>query len=626
MSITPTVLIAGSGLLNNQALDINPGYRSDITSVADASDTNIFHALHKFSQLWPSIASNYQASITNLIKNHPVLLHGTDTGLSSDLSVFSMLGNVRSAQLNFSPSSIPNFSRRVNYMLQQFAPLVHTAEASYAGIHYFKDMSWDDISLDAKTHEDLANNGILRVLLTGNDDQIDNIKLIRQQLRPGETLNDIAGRRLALLSKALRNLGTLFDPADLANMGKAQTLIENMYSLGLSRLGDLNQLVLELEVSDLSLVRDMYLKELLAKITGKAVSEIIERTGVKLPNPTSVKTLADLLDPKNLFTADVINELPASTLVGLAGALDKIGGRYETLADVANMLDTVEIPDLTLLSDQPTPLPQSDIDLYLTKFGTGTGLHNNPTLTDFFWWLTGQGEFKQLVHTLENLRSACISSPNQVWFRISQYVQSPVDWEILAVFTMMVADPNIMYWVEQADKAYTKLLAQYQTTVELYSLHTSGTFINFATSGLEDDSDISLSATINNLHTYGVDHSGLGFREFFLGLVSSTRSGEALKSAIQEGRVHYAQTRQGIRPIGVADVDGLRKERASAELDQAIVDLKSIHAKYEAIINRTNANDDIKQHIIDSRRDAINRVKSLGVVAGTNTNPYREIY
>ena len=287
MSITPTVLIAGSGLLNNQALSIDTDYRSDTTVAAYNSNVYIMPFLARINSTWSTLPTSYKDRVLELFGDYPFILQGalTNPG-TADYQTYNILYNVNLAQSYVSNvlSSITNKSRRINYMFNQVAPLVYGAEETYAAIGHYKGKSWDDISLDAKDHSDLATNGILRVLLTGSDDQIDNIKLLRQQLRDGETLNDVAGRRLALLSKALRNLGTLYDPDDLANMGKAKTLIENMYSLGLSRVGNLNQLILDLEISSLDDIRDQYLAQVLTKITGKALADIIDRTGVVLAN------------------------------------------------------------------------------------------------------------------------------------------------------------------------------------------------------------------------------------------------------------------------------------------------------------------------------------------------------
>jgi len=629
MSITPTVLIAGSGLLNNQALSIDTDYVSDTSVAGQVSNMHLIPFLASINATWSGIAQSYKDRVIELFGDYPFIMQSalTNPG-NSDYQAYNILYNVKTAQTSFNAAfgSSANRARRINYMFNQVAPLVYGAEETYAAISHYKNKSWDDVSLDARDHSDLATNGILRVLLTGSDDQIDNIKLVRQQLREGETLNDVAGRRLALLSKALRNLGTLYDPEDLANMGKAKTLIENMYSLGLSRVGNLNQLILELEISSLDDIRDQYLAQVLTKITGKALADVIDRTGVVLANPSAVKTLADLLIPENLFGAKTLAELPNRTLTGLAEVLDKINGRYQTMADVADMLDTVEIPDLSALVDEAQPVPQADIDLFLAKYGSGTGLHGNPTMGDFFWWLTGQSDFKNLMRKMRNLNDAAYANTT-LRINIHNYFLYPSQPpRFIAVIEELATDRDVLYWARECGKVYEKLVTQWLATKQLYALHFGTTITSYSSQTTVDGNDTGLSATISNLHNFGVDSADLGFKGFWEGLANTSRYGEAVKASLSEGRVLQQQAAQGRPAIGVAELSKLRRDSAKVELQSAIASLKTAHSEYEAVMKNAGIDPKIKADIINNRKQAIERVKQLGLVAGEKVNPYREIY
>lgn len=629
MSITPTVLIAGSGLLNNQALSIDTDYVSDTSQAALVSEFHLIPFLARVNATWNQLAQSSKDRTIELFGDYPFILQNALTNPNdADYRAYDILYKVKTAQTNFNGAfgSSDNRARRINYMFNQVGPLVYGAEETYAAISHYKNKSWDDISLDAKDHSDLATNGLLRVLLTGSDDQIDNIRLVRQQLREGETLNDVAGRRLALLSKALRNLGTLYDPDDLANMGKAKTLIENMYSLGLSRVGNLNQLILELEISSLDDIRDQYLAQVLTKITGKALADIIDRTGVVLVNPGAVKTLADLLIPENLFGAKTLAELPNGTLTGLAEVLDKINGRYQTLSDVADMLDTVEIPDLSALVDEVQPVPQTDIDLFLAKYGSGTGLHGNPTIGDFFWWLTGQSDFKNIIRKMRNLNDAAYDNVN-LRQAIHYYFIFPTTPASFNNVIEQLAKANIvLYWARECGKVFDKLVTQYQATKQLYTLHFGTTMSSYSALTTVDENDTGLSATILNLHNYGVDSSDLGFKGFWEGLANTSRYGEAVKASLTEGRVLQQQAAQGRSTIGIAELTKVRRDSAKVELESAIASLKTAHNEYEAVMKNAGIDPKIKADIINNRKQAIERVKQLGPVAGEKVNPYREIY
>mgnify|MGYP006120682331 CR=1 FL=1 len=654
MTITPTVLIAANGILNDSAFAVNADFATEVfdlqdyvvSNVAGTANTSILNAILVLKENWDtSVGTDVtdRDAIWALIKDYK-FLRGNRTTATEALTADSIrvtdpkwvCDKYNDIHVLFNASG--NKTYKVNYLLQQFEPVVSSSEKIHLSLAKFKNAVWDDISLDIKSHDEIANNGLIRVLLTGSDDQIDNIQALKDNLRTAERLDDVAGRRLAYLSESLRNLGTLFDANDLSNMGKAKTLIENLYSQGLSQLGGLNSKLLELEIDTLDDIKERYLLDILKEVTGKALEEIIVRTKVTLPDTARVTSLADLLDPNNLFTTEALANLPSNTLAGLASVLNNISGKFETLAQVADMLDSIEIPVLSNLTVESQPLPVTDYNAILAQTPRGTGLFNNALITDFINPLTGTNlytavkvfnKFNEAVETL--LGSATIYSLSAV----NQASQTTDTWRNnwVSALTSIMSSSSCVYWLRRCEDEYVDFYNQTETTDKLFQsfFSTSESLMSAwagwtNVAGKSDDSYASSSRLVSGLHQFGVDSSNLGYNDMFLGLARDNRFGDAIKSALAEGRMVVTESRKGNKLSGSFNEIEYRQELAKTKLTTATSKRKlariELDKMIEDIAKGVNVDADLQVILRLRVEQTVSQERSLAKLVGVKVNPY----
>ena len=190
MTITPTVLIAANGILNDQAFGVNSDFGTEVfdlqdyvvSNVAGTQNTSILNALLVLKENWETEVmtdATDRDALWALIENYK-FLRGNRTTKTESLTASSIrvtdpkwvCDKYNDIHVLFNASANKTF--KVNYLMQQFEPVVTSSEKTHISLAKFKDAEWDDISLDVKSHDEIANNGLVRLLLTGSDVQIDN--------------------------------------------------------------------------------------------------------------------------------------------------------------------------------------------------------------------------------------------------------------------------------------------------------------------------------------------------------------------------------------------------------------------------------------------------------------------
>lgn len=600
MSITSNNLIATRGILDGSAFEINADYANELLDIRSFSNTSnpanttvsndisFWYALYQLKTNWNYITGSSQAdTIWSYLEQFKCLrgpieavgiIPSTDSVKQTD--PYWMGDRYYTATANFTANYTgTDKSRRIIWLLNHFAAEVAQSESVYAGLKFFKDKQWEDVGLDIKGPRDLASGGLVQLLLTGSNTNKKELDVLAQSLRPGETLDDVVERRVKALTSGLRGLGTLFDVADLANMGKPKTLIENLYGLGLSKLGGLNDKILDLKVADLADIKDVYLLQVLREIKGNALQEIIERTEVKLPFPDRVITVADLLDKNNLFSEEVLNELPGGTMEGLADFLSKVPGQYNTFEDVIEMLESIEVPDITNLADDVQPLPQADYDSLVSSLPLGNGIFNNPIIPDFFEPLIGKNThagfkiFNELNRRLYNVVGSGTI--------FTLYTPANNDtWRNAWVTTLQaVISGSIRNILDRCEDEYVKFSSQTAITSNIMNsyfgiaLDTPDQYFVTIT-----DIDPSVWGLINGIKNWGQE-TNYGYSDVLLKLTANNRFGDAVVASLKDGRAKNKQQRRGATLIGVKDTVAYKTELSNQHIDTVKLSLDSAKQK-----------------------------------------------
>lgn len=607
MSITSNNLIATRGILDGSAWSINADYANELLDIRSFSNTSnpasttvsndisFWYALYQLKTNWGYITGSSQAdTIWSYLEQFkclrgPIEAVGTvpSTDSVKQTDPYWMGDRYYTATTDFTANYTgADKSRRIIWLLNHFMAEVGSIENVYAGLKHFKDKQWEDVGLDIKGARDLASGGLVQLLLSSGTTNNSEVDTLAAQLRSGETLDDVVDRRVKALTVGLRNLGTLFDVADLASMGKPKTLIENLYGLGLSKLGDLHGKILALEVADLDDVKDVYLLQILREIKGNALVEIIERTGVKLPAPERVTTVADLLVAENIFSKEVLDELPNGSMEGLANFLGKVPGQYNTFEDIIELLESIEVPDIANLAQDEQPLPQADYDALVAGLPLGSGIFDNPTVADFFEPLTGTNThagFK--IFNELNRRVYEVVGAGTIY---TLYTPANNDtWRNAWVTVLQaITSDTVRSILNRVNAEYVRFEKQTTITSNIMNayfgqaLGTPDQYFVTVT-----DTDPSVFGLVTGITQWGQE-TNFGFSDSLLKLAADNRFGDAVVASLKDGRAKTKQRRKGAPLVGVKDTQSFKSELSNARIDVVQQELETSKQQLNQALDR----------------------------------------
>lgn len=253
----------------------------------------------------------------------------------------------------------------------------------------------------ARTLTDLLTGGVTAQLGPNNPNTLANqrfaahgISITPEHIRQG----------LSSLSQAMRNLGTLWDPNDTANIGTPAGLILSLKAQGIAEKAGLRQALLNNGVfldddSNIENINPDILLNALREIHGQLLQFIVQQTRVKVAQPLKLQTAADLCDPFILLTQDAIDNIPYGDIAHFGQAIVSMGLTQRVMwADIADALDSLDLPDVGLIEH---PTFASDMGNLKNSLGPGSGLFNTPGLNDLIGTAAGavhKDAFEALVN------------------------------------------------------------------------------------------------------------------------------------------------------------------------------------------------------------------------------------
>lgn len=284
----------------------------------------------------------------------------------------------------------------IKFLEQAFRAQTH-AQASFTGNGFaavFEALGGiGGLLVAAKNFTDLISGGI-----TANfGPSADNTANGRRLTAAGISVDGPAIRRgIRAVSQAMRDIGTLWDPNEPEWIGTPAGLIKSLVDQGIAeRVTGLREALYQEGVflDDAKVVEyasPFILLLALSKITGRELNIIIDSTGVNLAKPASIKTAADLCQPDNIISQEALDNLPYGNMTqGFGQTIATLALRerttWETFADT---LDQLNLPDVGLVNN---PTLASDMSTLRPFLGTGNGLFNDATLTDFIGTAAGAG-------------------------------------------------------------------------------------------------------------------------------------------------------------------------------------------------------------------------------------------
>lgn len=504
MAYTSTLLVAASNLTNNTGLAAN----TTMTSLC--STVLAYPIVSNYANLQPgttygNVLSSNSFSVTSL--GLPLFVANANTTVASIQTRANKL--------------IPNVSTFAS-LVQLAGTFAEYSNSTYESLYAYKDVTFDNLGINVSNHRDAITNGITTIF--------------------GGGATTAAGIKanITTLANAIANFGNVYDATKLNKLGDPATFVQYLLDSGYNFVPPDGW-------QDMTAAE---LKYYLNSIIGPVFSRVIELSGIK--NSTA-SNLGELLDLSKVFPADALALVPGKDFAGLANMFVNMGGKFKSFADVAAMLNSIQVPDLTYLSTHTSPVTESEFSSLTYQLGTGTGVFGNPTITDIIGTAAGTvhaGNLatvssvlttvsnltsgQSLIACLANLAVACASGN-------SGYITSNITI-VRNAANIFNADSTVISSTA-GNTAITNM--QTQLTLETTNLAKAGISLDsIPTSGVT-----SVIGLVNGLHNYGVDANQLNYNALFAGTVQQNNGGDSVLASLTEGQNINAQAQYGV-PIG----------------------------------------------------------------------------
>ena len=594
MPITPTTLIAVSGLVRGSGLQIPTELTSAISNIQNNPLVSTVSSLSTGGFSIP-------ASLTSLTQ-----LNTTAGGILTQAQAILPPGGAGG-----DPSSgIKSFMSVFNG-----STAFGSASAEYsAALAQFGNKSFADLGINMGNFQDVITNGTTSVTrgfqaVAGKaaNDAFGSVASVLDPnlLAKGKAIfsSNALAEGLQSVGGGLKNFGTLFDFTQPAGLGP-KNLIASLQKQGLADRNGINDLIYEAGYDPMNLaqVPDSVLTAVLDQVKGSDLDKIIKQTGA---NPyQTVRSAAGLLQANNLLPPQaamalgIIDKGPAA-LKALGTTLSNLGTSINNFK-MSDFMSGMETKALQYLGQIKQLIP-TDVKTALAPIlGSGSGLFGNPQMKDMIGAAAGIGYTSNLNTAGTNVTRLQNTPEGKALTTASTAYQAAIAGLTPEEIQAALADPMSPVAIAAAD-VNTALVAFQPGTVSstiqgiVTNISTVATASaanlakevqNLALAGLKmvDNLGKAIEQTVNSsyqsilafgnrLHKMGRDIQNLGFNDFLPKMATSNVSGDALRATLIEGRnVARSSTVGQSTPI-IAD----EKKEISAAQSGNLESLKSAY-------------------------------------------------
>jgi hypothetical protein len=348
----------------------------------------------------------------------------------------------------------------------------------------------------------------------------------------------VDGEDLAL---QLSKFGTLINAAELDQIGNPAVLVITLTQLGLidtAGIGrELAELNADLTAPTLSDVKE--LRKILSGVRGRALARTLVQAQVDPELRGRISSLVDVLEPEQFLDSRQAAALrPNTTLAQLFTENDL---RFEDFGQMAAYFRAARLPELPDLDalDQPWP-PGLDAALS-SVVPTGTGVFDNPVVSDVLGCLTGQPYTQPLTELTAIIDSIAATTPGQdlaaslALLIVAAGTNDPaqitpaaatVESDLAAVVASL--DPATL---DQARATWSEISAAVISELTLAQA-----------AGIDTSEPLLVSQNevfraVEDLVNLSVDPQQVGVTELVQQLVTNDEYGQAVLAAIQENQI-----------------------------------------------------------------------------------------
>ena len=584
MSITPTVMMAASGMINGEGIGTNSSTTSKISSTLND----------------PLIVAYLG------VANHPNIANvsGLSTTINSLPSSFATVTSTTNQISSQAGLMAPDVKTFIN--LHSGAAAFGSASMEYgAALTQFGNKTFSDLGVGVKNFVDTNSSGLTSLVpglgalaAKAKTDAFGSLgaSLDPAALAKGQALMAGDGLKSGMqgLSTGLKNFGNLFDfskPQELGYKG----LVKSLQNQGLADSTGINDRInaLGYDPKVIQVVPDSVLKEVLTTVTGSDLQKIVSQTGVSKVG--TYETAADLVDPTKTMPPSAVAALGLKAGAGLDGlrsvgnTLTNIGVPLDNVT-AAKLLEGVQAKAGGYLSAVNSLVPASVVASIGPMLGTGSSPFGTPTMSDMmgslsgshntdlktmntqFNSISGSDTGQQLITALNNM-SAALTADN------------PTN-SATAYTALQTAVTNFNNQAS-GNGALSSALASISDSLSNIKDHLSKELSNFSLSGLSLSSPPAIVvgagailAFAAKLHSFGVDTQQLGHSDVLAGAATDGLTGDAIKASLMEGRNVAAMTAAGKTPTSVSNLTQALADANNNNIDMYIENYTSAYSAY----------------------------------------------
>ena len=585
MAITPTVMIAASGMLNGEGVGTN-------SNTTDSVNKTLGDPL---ITAYLSVANNANV--------------GSVDGLSATLS--SLPDGIKNAQSV--TSSIISQAGLMAPDIKTFITLQSGATAfGSAGLEYgaalsqFQGKSFGDLGIGVGSFTDVNSGGMTSLVpgmgalaakaksdaFGGLGASLDPAALAKGQAAMGSAA---MADGLKSIGAGLKNFGTLFDFSKPQSLGY-KGLVESLQKQGLAESVGINDGISNYgyDPTKLSIIPDSVLKSVLETVQGEDLAKIVSQTGVKQVG--TFRTAADLIEPSRIMPAGATAALglkPGDGIVGLksvGNTLTNIGVPLDNVS-AAKLLEGAQTKVGGYLSGLNSLVPASVVASISPMLGSGSSPFGTPTMSDMMGSLSGA--HNKDLGAMNTQYNSISSSPAGKSLTVAlQTMSTALTANVGTDSAYTALQSSVTSFNNQAssNSAMSGALSKISAAASSITDHLNKELSNFSLGGINLSSPPAaglgsaiILAFASKLHGFGVDKLQLGQNDIFNGAATNGVTGDAIKASLLEGKTIAALSAVGKTPSSVSNQTAALAAANEANIDSYIEDYSTSYSDYLAV-------------------------------------------
>jgi hypothetical protein len=598
MALTPTALIATTGLMQGQGLGLNSTQNN---LIAQVNSDPLVGGASSLSALIASTPGAPSISLPSFLTTMATASSSIATQAQKMLpSAGTMLGNKNFLQMFSSAGSHAGIASQYSAAIAELGP--KSFGDMGIGVSVFSGVTSGGLT---SLFPSLAAGGFATLAAKAKTLSFGSLASVIPN-DPSQAGSVLTGSLFSNLGSSLKNFGDVYDFTDLRTLGTPQGLVASIQNQGLADKYGINDYINSLgyDPHNLNKIPDSVFQAVLSSIQGEDLSNLITSLNVKPVSGANVTSLADLLNISTFIPSQLISALglhpSASGLQGLGNSLTNLGVQGSNM-DIGKMVSTVETKSLKHLDSLTELIPQSVQAALKPMLGNGSGPFGNPTMNDMMGSVAGQhsNDLNSMGDTISSLSGSAVGqSLATAMTALKAAISSGMGISTAATalnsaisgFTAQAASNSQL---SGALSTLNTATSNIQTHLDLENSNLSLAGVNLDaadTTAVDTGGGVAPFLSLGmNLHSYGVDKNKVGHSNLFEGVATDDVTGDAIRASLAEGRNLVATSVLGKTSPAVPNPAATIAAAAKAEVPNLQSQLASAQAAYAIASGAANA-------------------------------------